>query len=220
MVTHPRIVLIHAVQVAMGPIARAFATDWPEAELVNVLEDSLSPDRARDKDLSEAMTRRIGDLGDYAAGIGADGILYTCSAFGAAIERVAFRLPLPVLKPNDAMFDAAFERGTRIGMLATFRSSVAGMEAEFAEAARVAGLDVRVETVLVDHALDALKSGDADTNNGLLAEATPKLSHCDAIMLAHFSTSRARKAVEERTIVPILTSPDCAVKKLRARIVG
>ena len=44
----PRIVLIHAVAVAVDPVAAAFADGWPEAELVNLLEDSLSRDRAAD----------------------------------------------------------------------------------------------------------------------------------------------------------------------------
>ena len=39
----PRIVLLHGTPVAMEPIQRAFATRWPEAEIVNLLDDSLAP---------------------------------------------------------------------------------------------------------------------------------------------------------------------------------
>ncbi len=210
-----RIALIHAVEVAMAPIATAFDEHWPDAERVNLWDDSLSVDRARDGALTEAMSSRIGALGDYALSVGAQAILYTCSAFGPAIEAFAQRSPVPTLKPNEAMFDAAFEAGTTIGMLATFPPSVKSMEAEFREAA--GGRDVTLKTVLAADAIDALKAGDADTHNTLLAKAAPQLSDCDAIMLAHFSTSRARASVSAAVGVPVLTSPDAATIALRQR---
>lgn len=212
----PRIALIHAVTVAMDPIASAFASGWPEAECVNVLDDSLSPDRARDDALTPAMAQRISDLADYAFGIGSDSVLFTCSAFGPAIEAVAARSERLVLKPNEAMFAKALQLGSRIGMLATFPPSVASMEAEFGAEAAAHGVAAHIETLLVEGALDALKSGDAKAHNRLLAEAAPRLAGSDAILLAHFSTSRARAAVEAVVDVPVLTSPESAVDALRS----
>jgi hypothetical protein len=84
-----RIALIHAVTQAMGAVHEAFRRLWPEAECCNILDDSLSLDRERDGVLTAAMIRRIKDLAEYAAEIGADGILFTCSAFGEAIDAAA-----------------------------------------------------------------------------------------------------------------------------------
>lgn len=214
----PRVALVHAVFVAIEPIRAAFARGWPEAELVNLLDDSLSPDRARDGDLTEAMSRRIGALGTYAEAAGADAILYTCSAFGPAIEAVARQSAVPVLKPNEAMFERALGAGGRIGMVATFPPSVASMEAEFREQAQAAGREASLRTVLAEGAMDALRSGDETAHNRLVAEAAGALAECDALLLAHFSTSRARAAVEAVTGQPVLTSPDCAVDLLRTRL--
>jgi hypothetical protein len=103
-----RIALIHALKHSLQPIEASFARLWPEARLMNLLDDSLSADLARDGGLTDVMTERFLRLGRYAAGTGADAILFTCSAFGPCIEAVArAHAPMPVLKPNEAMIEQA-----------------------------------------------------------------------------------------------------------------
>src|SRR2546423_12853941 len=103
MTTPPRIALIHALKHSIAPIEAAFAKTWPEARLMNLLDDSLSADLARDRKLNDTMTERFLALGDYAAATGADAILFTCSAFGPCIEAGArARAPRPLLKPHAA----------------------------------------------------------------------------------------------------------------------
>ena len=224
----PRVVLLHGTPVAIEPIQRAFATRWPEAEAVDLLDASLSVDRARDHELTPRMFERFVELGGYAQRLGAEAILVTCSAFGPAIERMARELPVPVLKPNEAMFREAIGRGRRIGMLATFAPSVLTMTEEFeqfvAEAGGEAGARVgagaTLETIVVEGAMDALRKGDADRHNALIVARAPELAHCDAIMLAHFSTSRALAAVTAAVKTPVLTAPDAAVDRIRAAIAG
>lgn len=220
MATPTRIVLIHATPVAVDPIKAAFAEGWAEAETVNILDDSLSLDRAREGELSERMRTRIGDLADYAVGIGADGILFTCSAFGSAIDAAASRHDLPVLKPNEAMFEAAIAAGSNIAMIATFGPSQAGMEQEFRDEAERLGRDASLTTHLVEPAMAALKAGDATRHNDLVAAKAAELSGFDAILLAHFSTSRAAPAVRAISATPVLTSPEAAVAKLKRLVAG
>ena len=63
-----RIALIHAVRVAIQPVEEAFVKLWPEAERINLLDDSLSPDLERNAGLTESMFRRINALADFARG--------------------------------------------------------------------------------------------------------------------------------------------------------
>lgn len=216
----PRIVLIHAVSVAMAPVEEAFAALWPEAERVNLLDDSLSPDHARAGHLTPAMVGRFEALAGYARRIGARGILFTCSAFGEAIATVARGSDIPILKPNQAMFEDALAHGSRIGMLATFGPSVPSMAQDFAGAASAIRPAASLETALVEGALPALKAGDARTHDRLLAEAAPRLAACDAVMLAHFSTSRAQRSVQARLACPVLSAPGSAVLKLKQALEG
>jgi aspartate/glutamate racemase len=212
----PRIALIHATPVAIEPVAAAFARTWPQAELANILDDSLATDRAKQKVLAPEMYQRFSRLAGYAVDQGARGILFTCSAFGPAIEAAAREVSVPVLKPNEAMFDAAIERGARIGMIATFRPAMESMLAEFDDAAKRRNPAPVLQAVLAEGAMEALRSGDVDTHNRKVVEAAAGLGNVDAIMLAHFSTARALNAVQARVSVPVLTSPDAAVAKLKA----
>src|SRR3978361_265610 len=103
-----RITLVHALKHSIAPIEASFARLWPDARLMNLLDDSLSADLARDGQLTDAMTGRFLSLGRYAANTGADAILFTCSAFGPCIEAVAREhARMPGVKPNGEMADEA-----------------------------------------------------------------------------------------------------------------
>jgi Asp/Glu/hydantoin racemase len=204
-----RITLVHALKHSIAPIEASFARLWPDASLMNLLDDSLSADLARDGSLTVAMTERFLSLGRYAAATGADAILFTCSAFGPCIEAVAReQAPMPVLKPNEAMIEQAVARGHRIGLLSTFPPTLASMPREFPGA-------VEVVPKLAAGALEALDRGDRAEHDRLVAEASRDLRDCDLIALAQYSMAPAASLVAEASRLPILTTPDSAVLKLK-----
>lgn len=216
----PRIVLLHATPVAMEPVQAAFAAHWPEAELVNLLDDSLSADRAREASLSAQMIDRFVAFGRYGAAQGADGILVTCSAFGPAIEQLALSVSVPVLKPNQAMFQSALNLGGRVGMLATFAPAIPTMREEFDQFARENGRDMTLETVVVDGAMAALRAGDIPGHDRRIAAAAWSLGACDGIMLAQFSMAKAADMVRAVVDIPVLAAPDAAVQRMKTLVLG
>ena len=204
-----RIALIHALRHSPPPVEEAFARLWPEAQLMNLLDDSLSADLAREGRLTEAMTDRFLTLARYAVGTGADGILFTCSAFGPCIEACQKALaPLPVLKPNEAMIEDAVAAGGTIALLASFAPTLDSMPREFP-----AGILLRPRWI--EGALEALDAGDAATHDRLAAETAKDVPECDFIALAQFSLARAAPAIAAATGKKVLTTPNSAVKKLR-----
>jgi hypothetical protein len=214
-----RIALIHALAHSPPPIEAAFARLWPVVRRTNLLDDSLSADLARDGALTPAMTERFLTLARYAAGTGADAILFTCSAFGPCIEACAEALaPMPVLKPNEAMIEEALAlagpRG-RIGLMASFAPTLASMPPEFAAAAP----GITLVPCLAEGSLAALDRGDGAAHDRLAALAAATLKDCDAIALSQFSLARAAEAVAQATGKKVLTTPDSAVRKLK-RLLG
>jgi len=213
-----RIALIHALTVSIAPSVEAFRKLWPQAECVNLLDDSLATDRARAGELTPAIAARVAALASHARACGAQGILYTCTAFGPAIDAVACLSTIPVLKPNEAMFAEALSLGKRIGMLATFEPSVASMEAEFR--AEAEGSGATISSIFVPGAMAALQRGDVAAHDALLTEAAQgeDAQGFDALMLAQFSMARARDAVRAVASCPVLTSPHSAVLRIKSRL--
>ena len=212
-----RIALIHALVHSVAPINDELARAWPQAQRMNLLDDSLSADLARTgQGLDAAMHQRFEALAAYAEGTGAQAILFTCSAFGPCIEAVAARRPhMPVLKPNEAMVTEAVEHGRRIGLIASFAPTLASMPPEFPE-----GTDML--TALAEGALDALNQGDLASHDALVVQAAESLVRqgCAVIALAQFSMARAQVAVQQAVGLPVLTTPGSAVRALRQRLLA
>ena len=211
----PRIALIHATPVAIEPIVSAFRRLWPEARTTSLLEDSLAPDLAEAGRITPAMVERFVALARYAHGCGADAVLFTCSAFGPAIEAAQRVLPIPVLKPNEAMFDEALAAGDRIGLLATFAPSVPALKTELEQMARERRLKIRISTLTVPSALKALHAGQPEVHDRIIAEAAEEIGDCDALILGQFSMASAAVAIADRPGRRVLTSPTSAVMQLR-----
>ncbi len=208
-----RIALVHALKHSIVPIEASFARLWPEATLMNLLDDSLSADLARDGKLTDAMTERFLSIGRYAASTGTDGILFTCSAFGPCIEAVAGeRSPMPVLKPNEAMIEEAAKAGPKIGLLSSFPPTLASMPREFPAS-------VKLMPKLAEGAMAALDRGDRAEHDRLVVEASKDLRDCDVIALAQYSMAPTAAQVAQATGRPVLTTPDSAVMKLK-RMLG
>jgi Asp/Glu/hydantoin racemase len=217
-----RIALIHALRESVEPIRAAFAEGWPQAQTFNLLDDSLAPAVRHAGEITAQIHARFQALARYALGAGdgsgpLDAILFTCSAFGPAIEGVQRALTIPVLKPNEAAFEAALERGRRIGVAVTFEPSLAPLLAELRAQAAARGADARVEGIVVPGALAALQAGDPMAHDtAIAAAAAAAADRHDVIVLGQFSMARARSAMPLTLQPRVLTTPDAAVARLRA----
>ena len=213
----PRIALIHALAHSVAPINEAMARDWPEAIRMNLLDDSLSADLAREgRGLDAAMHARFETLTAYAESTGAQGILFTCSAFGPCIEAAAARRPhLPVLKPNEAMVADALATGRVVGLIASFAPTLASMPPEF-------GPGAQLHLAMAEGAMAALDRGDGTAHDEAVWQAAQGLlaQGCGVIALAQFSMARAAPLLRSRlpSDVQVVTTPDSAVAALRRRL--
>lgn len=216
-----RIVLVHALYESIGPCLEAFRGKWPRARLSNLMDDALPRDlMGEGGKITLNIARRFERLTQY---VGNDmstkegrvhGILFTCSAFGEAIDRAKAVASIPVLSPFEAAFEAAACRSSRVGLIVSFRPALALLQADFGKIATKLKRPVRIEGSVAEGALEALKAGNAEEHDRLVVAAAEQLQDVDTIVLCQFSLARAVENVRAATGKIVMTTPAQAVEKL------
>jgi hypothetical protein len=90
-----RVVMLHAVAESMAPTKLAFQEVFPEAELINLLDEGLFRDF--DDQLTPQLRRRMTQLICYSAEHGAQAIGLACSVYTPMVEMVRAMVDVPVV---------------------------------------------------------------------------------------------------------------------------
>lgn len=213
-----RIGIVHATRLSIEPLEAAFGRHWPKAPRTHLLDDSLLQDRRAAGKLTPALYARIAALANHSYDSGARFILFSCSAFGSAIEAVRSQMDVPVLKPYEAMVEAALDKGPRIVALSTFAPTLTELKEEVVAVAARRGIKLQLRTHAAEAALPALEAGNADEHDQIVAKAAEQFEDCDALMLAQYSTASAARLIRAVPGRTVLTSPDTAVELLKKRL--
>ena len=214
----PHIFLFSVHKEPMEAAIRAFSSEWPDARVSNLLDDSLFAWVREAGGVVPEMYEVFRDLTRHMVGRGADGILFTCSAFRPVIDACIEAFRVPILKPNDAMIDKALDVGARLAIMATVGPTIPSISVEIEEVAAARGKKVELVPYYVDQAFDALANGDVATHDRLVAERAREIKDCDAIVLAQFTLSRAVPAVQAVNKTPVVNSPGAAVARMREMV--
>ncbi len=217
-----RVALVHATELAVEPINRAFAELFPEAQLSNILDDSLLADLgANGGEVNPELLGRLANLVRYGESAGADAVLLTCSSFGPAAAAFQDLVDVPFFRADDALIDAALEEGSRIGVVATVPSAVTTAEQALKAAAAAAGRQIRIASVLCAESFAALKEGDQERADRLVADAAAALaSECDVVILAQYSMTGAVAKLPPTVSGRVLSSPHQGVMRLKSLLEG
>jgi len=211
----PNVTLFSVHRDAMDAAVRAFAADWPLVRVSNLMDDGLFAWIRETGRVVPEMFDVFRTLTRYMVDRGADGILYTCSAFRECIDACIAEFDLPILKPNDAMIEEALDIGSRIAVVATVAATIPSISAEIEQMAAARSQAVELVPCFVEGAFDALAGGDVARHDSLVAARAREIDGCDVIALAQFTLSRAAPALSAENDIPVLNSPGAAVAKIR-----
>lgn len=216
-----KIYIVHTSLVSLKDLEGLFEEIIPEAEIFNIIDDSLLADVMKNGGIDNKIVARMCKYFEAAADNGADMIFNQCSSVGEASDIASRLVDIPVVKVDEAMAEKAVELGTKIGVVATVKSTMMPSCNLVRTKAKKANKEVEVVEYLVDGALDILmKENNREKHNELVLDMIKKAEdECDVIVLAQGSMTvllSELKDIEK----PVLTSPRMGVEKARRVLFG
>lgn len=209
-----RVAMIHALGESVAPVKMAFQEEFPEAELVNVLDEGLFIDF--DMHITPQLRRRMSQLICYCAEHGADAVALACSVYAPVVESARDLVDIPVLSSYDAVMDAAVACGTRIGIISSVPATVRDSEFYLRKAAEKRGKSVEPVPYLDVGMMQVLRTdGEPAFHRRLAEEAQRMAPDVDALLLSQFSMATALPYLRKVTPVPVLSAPHSAAHRLR-----
>jgi Asp/Glu/hydantoin racemase len=215
-----RIFLVHPTLLAMPPVDEAFKTLWPDAKIINVLDESLYNDIPHDGKLAPEIYTRLANLFRHCEMSRADGIVFSGSTFGPAVEEARKQVQIPVLRIEEAMMDDAAARGGAILIVCTQKRAQPVVRGTLDAAAKRSGKPLTVAELWVEGARDALNRGDNDTHDRLIAEQSAAAGDFDQIIFGMMSMAPAKAKMPPELAAKVLTSGEAAVARMRQLLGG
>jgi Asp/Glu/hydantoin racemase len=213
-----RVFLVHPTPLAMAPIDEAFKTLWPQAQTINVLDESLYADIPQDGTLVPAIYDRIASLLRHCALSGADGILFSGSTFGPAVDEARTGMHVPVLRAEEAMMEQGVTLGERILLVCTAKRAMPVVRGTLDAAVKRAGVKRAITALWVKGARDAITSGDVATHDKLIAEQVVAAGDFDVIIFGQISMVPSRTPLPREIAQRIVIGPQATVARMRALI--
>ena len=214
------IAYLHTSHVLIPLFTELTNRELPDVEQFHMVDESLIRNTIRAQGLTKTTIRRVLAMVRSAREGGADAVVVTCSSIGPAASMARQLFDFPVIRVDDAMAEEAVRAGRRIGVAATLRTTLEPTVALLREKAAAAQREIHVVESLCDGAFAAVLSGDTATHDRMLTDALTRLvSAVDVVVLAQASMARVvRNLPAGPGRVPILSSPELAVKSVRSML--
>jgi Asp/Glu/hydantoin racemase len=204
--------LIHTVGSLQGVFSRLAEELFPDVEVTHAVDESLLKDAIAEGRVTSEIEARLAAHIAMLSQSGVDAIMVTCSSMGQAVDRIAAKTNLPVLRVDTAMIDEALRIGKRIGVLATLRTTMTPT-VELVRQRSNGDASVQIEAHLCEGAFEALKAADVALHDELVRGGLRRIEPLvDVIILAQASMARAVAGPGMTSRVPILSSPRLAMQ--------
>jgi len=206
--------MIHALAESIPPVRLAFQDEFPEAEVVNLLDEGLLIDFPGS--ITPNLRRRMSDLICYCQDHDADAIGLACSVYAPVVDSASGLVDVPLVSSYGPVMQEAVEAGPRVGVIATNAATMSDSEYYLNIAALEAGKEVSVVQRLATDLIQVLREGGQPAFEKRLGEEVLALaSDVDVVLLSQFSFATALEHLQKVSPVPVLSAPHSSARTLK-----
>jgi Asp/Glu/hydantoin racemase len=211
-----RLAVIHTTPATVEPMKALAAEILPGSEVINFVDDSILPQLGRNGgDLAEVEERLV-HYARFAEQAGAHVILEACSSVGEVVARMQSSVSIPIVRIDEAMAEQAVQRGERLGVAATLRTTLQPTIRLLQAKAQTEGKQIEITPLLIDGAYQKLMTGDREGHDDLLVENLQELaSAVEVIVLAQASMARVLPRLPAADREKVLVSPRLAMERVK-----
>jgi Asp/Glu/hydantoin racemase len=211
--------MIHAVAESMQPTKLAFQEVFPEAELVNLLDEGLFLDF--DDQLTPALRRRMTQLICYSADYGAQAIGLACSVYTPMVDMACGVVDVPIISSYGPVMLEAVQAGHRVGLIAAVPATLRDAGYSLQQTAQECGASMEICPRLAEDLMDVKRYEGEVAFCRRLGEEVDKLApHVDAVLLTQFSMASALGYLRSKAAVPVLSAPHSSARRLKELLVA
>ena len=209
-----RVTMIHAIAESIPPVRLAFGEDFPEAEVINLLDEGLLIDF--DDHLTSHLRRRMSGLIGYCQDNGADAIGLACSVYAPVVDSAKHLVDVPLVSSYGPVMADAVASGPKIGLIASVSATMRDAEHYLRLAAAESGKVIEPHLCLAEDLISVMR---AEGQSGLerrLEEEVMKLApDVDVVLLSQFSFAAALVHLQKVSPVPVLSAPHSSARALK-----
>ena len=209
-----RVTMIHAIPESIPPVRLAFSEEFPEAEVVNVLDEGLLIDF--DDNLTPNLRRRMSNLIGYCQDNKADAIGLACSVYAPVVDSAKELVNVPLVSSYGPVMAEAVAAGARIGLIASVAATMRDSEYYLRLAAEEAGKVIEPHLCLAEDLIAVMRAEGQQGLERRLEEEVLKLApDVDVVLLAQFSFATALAHLKKISPVPVLSAPHSSARTLK-----
>ena len=209
-----RVTMIHAIAESIPPVRLAFSEEFPEAEVINLLDEGLLIDF--NDQLTPKLRRRMNNLIGYCQDNNADAIGLACSVYAPVVDSAKYFIDVPLISSYGPVMAEAVAAGARIGVIASVPATMRDSEHYLKLAADEAGKEIEPYLCLAEDLIPVMRAeGQAGLERRLEEEVLKLAPDVDVVLLSQFSFAAALAHLKTVSPVPVLSAPHSSARALK-----